>query len=161
MNATSSQRTAKDWVAIAANFGVVFGLVMLAYELNQANKLAETEAYIGRLDQMQQTAVVFGESQYLPDLYQKLGGAGQMYTPTDVVELDALTDTEHSRLYAWEMGVMLRISGHYYQYLQGYLDEPTGQKIMRDASARYERWKALGIEVEGQELQAALDLVAK
>ena len=151
----NNQRTVKDWASILANFGVVIGLVLLAYELNQANKLAETEAYIDRLDQMQQTASVFSESQHLPGLYLQLGG--HMYLPTGEASLNSLSDSERSRLHAWERGVMLRMSGHYYQYLQGYLDETTGETILRGARARFARWKALGIEVEGQGLRTALD----
>ena len=156
MSANNNNRNAKDWATIAANFGVVIGLVLLAYELHQANKLAETTAYIERLDQMQQTAVIFGESDYLPSLYQELGAAGQFDSPEDALDLEVLSVTERSRLHAWERGVMLRMSGHYYQYIQGYLDEATGQKVLQDAKARYPRWKALGIEVEGEEFRAAL-----
>ena len=101
--------------------------------------------------------MTFGESEYLPDIYLKLGGVEQSYTPDGANELDSLSAIERSRLYEWERGVMLRMSGHYYQYIQGYLDEATGQEILQDAKTRYERWKELGIEVEGLEFNAALE----
>jgi hypothetical protein len=56
---------------------------------------------------------------------------------------------------------MLRMSGHHYQYLQGYLDQETGEKILRDAESRLERWNALGIEIEGKELREALAVYSK
>jgi len=151
------QRTAKDWATLVANFGVVFGLILLAYEVIQANKLAETEAYVDRLDQMQETAATIAESQYLPKIYEKLSGASGMYLDDGADNLDALTDIERSRLHAWERGVMLRMSGHFHQYLQGYIDEQTGQKVIRDARSRHDRWKTLGIEVEGQAFREMLE----
>lgn len=156
MSTNNSNRNAKDWATIAANFGVVIGLVLLAYELHQSNKLAETTAYIDRLDQMQQTAAIFVESEYLPEIYQKLG-LDQTSSPVEAFDFGELSISERARLVSWERGVMLRMSGHYYQYLQGYLDEATGEKVLQDARSRYLRWKALGIGVEGAEFRAALE----
>jgi hypothetical protein len=158
MNAKEiDQRSARDWASLAANFGVVIGLVLLAYEVHQANKLAETEAYIDRLDQMQESAGEFGESQYLPQIYEKLGGVEGNLGTGYVDSLDKLTGIERYRLASRERGVMLRMSGHYYQSIQGYIDESTGQKVLRDARRRLDLWKTLGIEIEGQVFIEALD----
>jgi tetrahydromethanopterin S-methyltransferase subunit G len=158
MNAKEvDQRTARDWAALAANFGVVIGLVLLTYEVHQANKLAETEAYIDRLDQMQESADEFGESQYLPQIYEKLGGDDGIYGTGYVENLDTLTAIERYRLVSRERGVMLRMSGHYFQSLQGYIDESTGQEVLRDAKRRLYLWKTLGIEIEGHAFKEALE----
>jgi hypothetical protein len=153
----SDQRTARDWATLVANFGVVIGLVLLAYEVHQANKLAETEAYLGRLDQMQESADEFGESQFLPQIYEKLGGYEGIYGSGYADRLDTLTTIERYRLGSRERGVMLRMSGHYFQSLQGYIDESTGQKVLRDAKRRLDLWETLGIEIEGQAFAEALE----
>jgi hypothetical protein len=155
MSTTAGQSKSIDWLTLATNLGVVIGLVLLVYEVRQSNKLAETQAYIQRLDQMQQTANEFGQSDYLPQIYLKIGT--DMYPVDTVAELDSLTELERSRLTSWERGVMLRMSGHYYQYLQGYLDQQTGDQIIRDARTRLGSWNALGIEIEGQVFRTTVE----
>ncbi len=49
------------------------GLVLLAYEIREANKLSTTQAYVERMDQMQQASTDFSESEFLPDIYAKIG----------------------------------------------------------------------------------------
>jgi hypothetical protein len=153
----SDQSTARDWATLIANFGVVMGLVLLAYEVHQANKLAETDAYLDRLDQMQEAADEYAESQYLPQIYEKLGGYEGIYGSDFADRLDTLTTVERYRLGSRERGVMLRMSGHYFQSLQGYIDESTGQKVLRDAKRRLGLWEILGIEIEGQAFAEALE----
>ena len=43
-----------EWFGLVTNIGVVFGLGILIYEVNLSTKLAEVEAHLGRLNQMQQ-----------------------------------------------------------------------------------------------------------
>jgi hypothetical protein len=160
MSNQNQEHASVHWINLVANLGVVLGLVLLAYELNQSNKLAATQAYVLRLDQMQQTASDFAQSDYLGAVYLKIG-TDDMFPVAAGDNLDDLTDLERSRLRAWERGVMLRMSGHHYQYLQGYLDQETGEKILRDAESRLERWNALGIEIEGKELREALAVYSK
>lgn len=134
---------------------MVAGLVLLAYEVHQTNKLSETQAYVHRLDQMQNVASEFAQSDVLGNVYVKIGAIDMVDTDgKDNVE--RLTDIERLRLQSWERGVMLRMSGHYYQYLQGYLDEETGEKVLDDPVSRVDRWRALGIEIEGKDLKAAV-----
>ena len=144
-----------DWLTLIANLGVIAGLMILTYELHQANKLSETQAYLERLDQMQQVAADFSQSDYLPGVYTKIGG--DQFTSDAIGSIESLTDIERSRVFSWERGIMLRMSAHYYQYLQGYLDQQTGDKILTDARENLPRWNALGIEIEGQEFRKAVE----
>ena len=59
------------WLMLAANVGVITGIVFLTLEISQANKLAETQAQIFRLDQMQEASVTIAESEYLPEIQLK------------------------------------------------------------------------------------------
>ncbi len=53
-------------LSLVANLGVVVGLALLIYEVHQATKLAETEAFVHRLSEIQQAYVEFATSDYLP-----------------------------------------------------------------------------------------------
>ena len=133
-------RILNDRLTLIANLGIVVGLAILIIEVNQANKLAETQAVALRLDQMQEAQRAFGESNYLPEIELKYLAEG----------MQSLSALEIARLRRWDEAVMLRMQSHYYHYQQGYLDQETGEQVLQAAARRLERWKALGVEIENQ-----------
>ena len=139
-----------DWISLVANFGVVVGLMILIIEVNQANKLAETQAYALRLDQMQQAQVDFAESEYLPQIELKV--------LTDGVQ--SLSALELSKFRRWHTSVMLRMESHYYHYEQGYLDEETGQVVLDSAADSLELWKQLDVEILNKRFQRLVEETA-
>ena len=156
MTTDNRNRTTVDWLTLVTNLGVVLGLILLAYEIREANKLATTQATIERLDQMQQVSKDFSESEFMPNIYAKIGApiwAGNVL-PGDIAQL---TELERGRLFSWERGVMLRMSGQYYQYMQGYIDEQTAEAVLSGARARYPLWKALGITIDNHDLRSAVE----
>ena len=130
-------RVLSDRLKLIGNLGVVIGLAILIIEVNQANRLAETQAVALRFDQMQHAQLAFSESDYLPQIELK-------YLAEGVQSLSAL---EIARLKRWEVSVMLRMQSHYYHYQQGYIDRETGDQVLRAAVSSLERWKALGVEI--------------
>jgi hypothetical protein len=150
-------RTSVDWLTLVTNLGVILGLILLAYEIREANKLATTQATIEMLDQMQQVSTDFSESEFMPNIYAKIGApiwAAGNQPPSDISQL---TELERARLFSWERGVMLRMSGHYYQYIQGYQDEQTAETVLSAARTKYPLWKALGIIIVDQDLRSAVE----
>ena len=156
MTNENGNRRSTDWLTLITNLGVILGLILLAYEIREANKLATTEAYIERLNQMQQVSTDFSESEFMPSIYAKIGVPiwARNEFPSDI---DQLTVLELARLFSWERGVMLRMSGHYYQYMQGYIDQQTAEDVLSGARARHPLWKALGIRIEDQDLRSAVE----
>ena len=156
MTSGNGNRRPTDWLTLLTNLGVVMGLVLLAYEIREANKLSTTEAYVERMDQMQQASTDFSESEYLPDIYVKIGA--HAWTSNNVAgDIELLTVSERARLSSWERAVMLRMSGHYYQYKQGYIEKQTAEEVLNDARARIPLWKSLGIRIEGRDLKDAVE----
>ena len=135
-----------DRLSLLANLGVVVGLAILIVEISQANKLAETEAFVLRLDQMQQARLAFGESEYLPQLDLKYRSEG----------VQSLSDLEKQRLTRWEESVMLRMQGHYYQAQQGYLDRETGDRVLKAAVRMMKKWGELEIEIENEAFRRSI-----
>lgn len=122
-------------LSLIANLGVLVGLVILILEVSQANKLAETQAYVGRLDQMQQARLIFAESEYLPDLDLKATDEG----------VQSLSEVERIRLREWYQSVLHRMESHYYYYEQGYLDAETGKIVLDSAADSLEIWRDLEV----------------
>ena len=137
-------------LSLLANLGVVVGLAVLIVEISQANKLAETEAFVLRLDQMQQARLAFGESEYLPQIALKYRSEG----------VQSLSELEKDRLTRWEESVMLRMQGHHYQAQQGYLDQETGDRILNAAVSSMKKWGELGVEIENEAFRRLIEEAA-
>lgn len=135
-----------SWLALVANAGVVVGLLLLTYELREAQHFAETQAAVQRFDQMQlaQTEMAMSES---------LGGI-RVKAKSDGVQ--ALTPEELYRLQRWEQSVALRMISQYIQYTRGYLDEETAKGIVRVAAANLPFWEDLGVVLVDSEFSEAV-----
>jgi hypothetical protein len=137
-------------ITILANTGVIAGIAFLTIEINQANKLAETQAHVFRLDQMQEASVTTAESEYLPEIELKVRSEG----------VQSLSPSEHYRLQNWEASVVSRMQGHYYQYQQGYLNKETGDQILSAAASSLELWNQLGVVIVDQEFRRLVEAAA-
>jgi hypothetical protein len=122
-----------SWLAVLANFGVVIGLAVLIYELRESQNLAETDAAVRRLDQMQLAQVAMATSDTLAAIKVKAYLEG----------VHALSDVERYKLTSWEFSVMLRMRGQYTQYIRGYLDEETANGIVIAAAGDRPSGKSL------------------
>ena len=59
------------WLTLAANVGVAVGLALLVDELRESQNLAETDAAVRRLHQMQEAWVEMAVSESLPAIRVK------------------------------------------------------------------------------------------
>ena len=100
-----------SWLALLANLGVVVGLALLIYEVRESQKLAETEATVGRLNQMQVARLEFAMNEFLVPIKVKALTEG----------VQSLSPVELLRLQEWEKSVRLRMLSQYVQYTQGIL----------------------------------------
>ena len=137
-----------SWLALLANAGVVVGLLLLAYELREAQHFAETQAAVQRYDQMQLANAEMAMSESLGRIRVKAKSDG----------VHSLTPEESYRLQRWEQSVTLRMRSQYIQYTRGYLDEEVADGIVRAAAASLPFWEELGIVylLDGEFKQAVL-----
>lgn len=137
---------ANKWLTLFANFGVVIGLALLIYELRMSQNLAETEAAVRRLDQMQIAQVELATSNFITLVRQKALTEGA----------SSLTPEERSRLAAWESSVRLRMRGQYIEYLNGYLSKEMADEIIAAAVRFIPLWTDLGYEYQNNEFERAV-----
>ena len=102
-------KTLNGWLSLIANLGVVAGLGMLIFEMNQATRLAETEAYVARVDQIQEAYLEYALSDQIPVISVKARAEG----------VNSLSSVERSRLRALEMARMLRMQGSITNIVKG------------------------------------------
>ena len=135
-----------SWLALLANFGVVIGLALLFYELRETQSLAETEASVRRLNQMQEAQTAFALSDTVAALQVKAESKG----------VDSLSPVELRRLQYWEQSVRLRMRSQYIQYVRGYLDAETANGIVQAAVGSLPYWEELGFELGDSEFDQAI-----
>ena len=135
-----------SWLTLLANFGVVIGLALLIFELHQAQHLAETEAAVRRLNQMQEAQTDFAMSESLAPIVVKAQSDGVRSLPAD----------ERIRLRNWESSVSLRMQSQYVQFVQGYLDQKTADRIVDAAVERLALWDELEIALGNSEFAQAI-----
>ena len=123
------------WLTLLANFGIVIGLVVLILELRQTQHIVETQAAVERQDQMQEAQVSFAVSESLALIQSKANSDG----------IESLSEDEILRLQAWEWSVRHRMRGQYVQFVRGYLDKATADRIVQAAADRLPVWDELGV----------------
>ena len=141
---------ANKWLTLFANFGVVIGLALLIYELRLSQNLAETEASVRRLDQMQMAQVVMATDEIIVPLREKAIAEG----------VESLSLIELRRLQAWEYAVRARMRSQYIEYVNGFLDKETAEIIVRDAAPVLPYWEGLGYELENSAFENAVRVAA-
>ena len=137
-------------LTLLANVGVVIGLAMLVYELRESQNLAETDAAVSRLNQIQEAQVVMATSETLAAIRVKATTEG----------VQALNPVELYRLQLWENTVRLRMHSQYIQYIRGYLDKKTAESFVRIAVRNLPYWEELGYELGDNEFETAIKLAA-
>ena len=140
-----------EWISLIANIGVVIGLGILIYEVRLATNLAEVEAVMSRLNQMQQSQLEYAMSDHLPPITTKLESDG----------LESLSPVERERLWWWENSIKLRMASQYFQYEQGLLDQEAADNVVASATARLELWRDLGLPAIPGGLGSAVEQVSE
>ena len=135
-----------NWLTLLANFGVVIGLALLIYEMRVTQHLAETEASVRRLNQMQEAQTDFAMSESLPQIVVRARSEGLQSLPAD----------ERERLRSWQTSVSLRMQSQYIQYVRGYLDQKTADRIVNAAVSRLALWDELDIYLGNSEFEQAI-----
>ena len=128
----------------------MIGLALLIYELKQSQNLAETEASVRRLDQMQVAQVEMATSELLAAIRVKALSEG----------VESLTSVELYKLRLWESSVRLRMRSQYIEHARGYLDLETANSILEAAANSLPYWEALGYELGDSDFDQAIGQAA-
>ena len=136
-----------EWLTLVANFGVFAGLILLAFEVNQATRLATTEANVSRYFEIQQSQQEYALSDRLAEIEIKAKREG----------VSALTQVERARLTEWERARSYGILSSYYRYKQGYVDRDTAEFSIGRAAQKWQLWRQLGISIPDSELRTEVE----
>lgn len=108
------------WLTLAANLGVLVGLLLLVAELNQNSELLRAQIHQARSDTYEAFVVDGADTQYFLPAWEKFRSAGG---PENVAALDTLTPIELARVSRYLQGRLGGYDNLFFQYKNGYLDE--------------------------------------
>ena len=107
MNAESINR----WMGLAANVGVLVGIVFLIVEINQNSELMRVQIAQSRSDAIQENLMATVNSDYVLPIYMKVGD-GEPLTPEEYYRILLTFRSNHTQQ-----------ANTFYQLNQGMLDE--------------------------------------
>jgi len=147
------------WLTLAANVGVLIGLLLLVAELNQNRAVLRAQIHQSRADSFVSTRVALGDSEFLLPALTKLRAAGGLDDPAE--GLKALDEIERERVRTFFQAGYADFDNQYYQYRLGYLDENFYRsRVVRTIRAVTPIWIELGITNQGTpEFQAEVQRI--
>ena len=136
-----------QWLSLAANIGVIAGIIFLGVEIQQntqsideSRSLAEAQAFQSRSDSARELnfgLINTGWTEIVPKL-RELG------FPENVDALEKIEPDERIRIRLQESSRWIVLDNLHYQYQQGYLDrEVDEQDFVRLVRANGAVWEAL------------------
>ena len=126
-----------DWLSLAANLGVILGLVFLGIQISQSNRVTIAATYQARISEIETSFQNSALSEYMPIIYDKIDHDG----------VSSLTSIEFRRIRDWETARIYRMQGQHYQYQQGYLEDNSFTDLITSARTLLPFWTSLGIDV--------------
>ena len=109
-----------QWLSLAANFGVIAGIVFLAFEIQQNSEAIKAQTYQSRTEAAQELSTVIMDSEHFAPLLAKLGDS--MF-PNDPAILAELNPEDRIRLMAHFQWIRVALDNQIYQYEHGFLEE--------------------------------------
>jgi len=129
-----------QWLTVITNIGVIAGIGLLAYELNQNSELMRAEMHAIRAEAKTERQMFLANGGDVAVIGTKLIGAGY---PGDPDAVSVLTPEERFRFVVFMNGFMEAVQNWHYQCQQALLDEelcesgypPEARSLLRQTSA--------------------------
>jgi hypothetical protein len=119
------------WLTLGANLGVLAGIILILFELNQNADLMRAQMIQARTDQI--TAKYDGmiHSEFWPEIWAKRRSAD-----SDHEWIASLTRHEYERVRYYYFREYEDLRSQYYQYVEGYVSEQYWQSAIRGQIVR-------------------------
>ena len=125
-----------QWLSLAANFGVIAGLVLLFFELRQTNTAIIGATYQQRTEENVEWQKWLAESEYLMPSVFGIRQSG----------LESLPALARTRTTSAMIGAMHKLDGEYFQYELGLLTEDYYEThFLNDMRTWVPRWREFGL----------------
>jgi hypothetical protein len=125
-----------QWLSLAANVGVVLGLILVALELRQTRDAALGATYQNRSMINMEWSKWVAESDYIAPMIQQTRAGGR----------ESLTADQEQRSQSTMLAAIHRLDGFFYQYELGLLEQDYYESVFRAEMRTWvPRWRETGM----------------
>jgi len=133
-----------SWLQLLGNAGIIISIIVLAYQVNEANRVSSAQAFQSRAQMGAEITWTIADSEYIGPVMHKVYKLGE---PSPEA-IDKLKPVEQWRLLLQERAAVTLYENNLYQCEQGFLDEEFCSAVQSIAARRGPYWsKALGGEI--------------
>ena len=144
------------WVTLAANIGVLLGLLLVTYELRQNTNTLRSDAYQSRTENLISTYSLSISPETLLSAMEKMDYLAFRCDPNpDLV--DQLTPQESIVMGEFLSANWARLNNLVFQYEEGSLDDGYFDGSVLDVIYQYEPWLDIFSPINANYAQATLD----
>lgn len=145
-----------QWLTVVTNLGVIAGIGLLAYELNQNASLMRAEMHAIRAEAKTERQMFLANDGIISGISAKLFAAGY---PQDSAAINSLSYEERFRLAIFIEGFKETVANWHYQCQEGLLDQELCEAgYPSEARSLLVQARAMGVELANMRRSFILDL---
>lgn len=133
-----------NWLQLLGNAGIIISIIVLAYQVNEANRVSSAQAFQSRAQMGAEITWAAADSEYIGPIMHKVYELGAPRPEA----VDALEPLEQWRLRLFERAAITLYENNLYQCEEGFLDPEFCEVVRGVIGQRAPYWKkALGGEI--------------
>ena len=131
-----------NWLTLLGNAGIIISIIFLAYQIGEANRVSNAQAYQSRAQMGAEIMWTLADSDTLAPIVARVYGGGIIdgnFRYLDVV--DELNELERFRLFAFERSAITLYENNLYQCDREFLDPAFCGYVREIVATRISYWK--------------------
>ncbi len=133
-----------NWLQLLGNAGIIISIIVLAYQINEANRVSSAQAFQSRAQMGAEITWALADSENIGPIMHKVYELGAPRPEA----VDALEPLEQWRLRLFERAAITLYENNLYQCEQGFLDAEFCEAVRGVTVQRAAYWrKAMGGEI--------------
>jgi hypothetical protein len=133
-----------NWLQLSGNAGIIISIIVLAYQVNEANRVSSAQAFQSRAQMGAEITWALADSENIGPIMHKVYELGAPRPEA----VDALEPLEQWRLRLFERAAITLYENNLYQCEEGFLDPEFCEAVRGVTVQRAPYWrKAMGGEI--------------
>ena len=131
-----------NWLTLLGNLGIIISIIFLAYQISEANRVSNAQAYQSRAQMGAEIFWTLADSDHIGPIMDKVYDD----TGPKIDAVDRLEPAEQFRLLMFERAAITLYENNLYQCQQGFLEPEFCEAVRLIVVQRTPYWSHLGPE---------------
>ncbi len=133
-----------NWLILLGNAGIIISIIFLAYQISEANRVSNAQAYQSRAQMGAEIIWTLADSDHVAPIMERIYGSGGPH----IDEVDKLIPLERWRLLFFERAALTLYENNLYQCDEGFLEPEFCNAVRSIVVSRTPYWsKVMGGEI--------------